>query len=59
MNTHNFYFIHRYKKLYSGRQRFKTDGLSDLKYKVLKIELKKLYTWILVDPMKGSKRSKR
>lgn len=41
----------RYKKLYKGRQRFRTDGLSNLKYKVVKYELRKLYTWILVDPL--------
>ncbi|RWS04087.1 beta-1:4-N-acetylgalactosaminyltransferase bre-4-like isoform X1 [Dinothrombium tinctorium] len=41
----------RYKKLYSARARFKTDGLSNLNYKVEDIKFKKLYTWILVDPL--------
>lgn len=38
----------RYNKLYKGRHRFKTDGLSNLKYKRLEVVLKKLYTWVLV-----------
>jgi hypothetical protein len=39
----------RYKKLYKGRQRFKTDGLSNLNYKRVDLVFKKLYTWLLVD----------
>ncbi|RWS24195.1 beta-1:4-N-acetylgalactosaminyltransferase bre-4-like isoform X1 [Leptotrombidium deliense] len=41
----------RYKKLYTARSRFKTDGLSNLVYKVEDLKFKKLYTWILVDPL--------
>ncbi|XP_067122871.1 beta-1,4-N-acetylgalactosaminyltransferase bre-4-like [Centruroides vittatus] len=39
----------RYNKLYRGKYRYKTDGLSNLKYKRLEIILKKLYTWVLVE----------
>ena len=41
----------RYKKLYKGRARFKTDGLNSLQYNRVKIEYRKLFTWILVDPI--------
>jgi len=44
----------RYKKLYKGRQRFKSDGLSNLQYKVAKREFRKLYTWLLIDLMKDA-----
>jgi len=39
----------RFKYLYSGAKRMAKDGYSNLKYKPVKIELKRLYTWILVD----------
>ncbi|CAB3364059.1 Hypothetical predicted protein [Cloeon dipterum] len=39
----------RYKFLYSGKRRFKTDGLNSLKYSLKKRELKPLYTWLYVD----------
>lgn len=39
----------RYNKLYKGKTRYKTDGLNSLKYKVLKVEEKTLYTWVLVE----------
>ncbi|KAF4522628.1 hypothetical protein B566_EDAN003610 [Ephemera danica] len=39
----------RYKNLYSGQRRFRTDGLNSLKYEVRKKELRPLYTWLLVD----------
>lgn len=39
----------RYKKLYKGRIRYKTDGLNSLTYKRLDLILKKLYTWVLVE----------
>ncbi len=39
----------RFKLLYKAQQRWKTDGLSDLEYRVQKLELNPLYTRILVD----------
>jgi len=39
----------RFKYLYSGAKRMGNDGYNTLKYKRVKIEFKKLYTWILVD----------
>ncbi|XP_048240028.1 beta-1,4-N-acetylgalactosaminyltransferase bre-4-like [Haliotis rufescens] len=39
----------RHKLLKGSESRYKTDGLNSLKYAVLRIELRKLYTWILVD----------
>ncbi len=39
----------RFKFLYSGAKRMGNDGYNTLKYKRVKIEFKKLYTWILVD----------
>ncbi|XP_022238897.1 beta-1,4-N-acetylgalactosaminyltransferase bre-4-like isoform X2 [Limulus polyphemus] len=39
----------RYKKLYKGRTRYKTDGLNSLTYKRLDLILKKLYTWVVVE----------
>lgn len=39
----------RYSLMYKVKQRWKIDGLSSLRYKVIKLEKRKLYTWILVD----------
>ena len=39
----------RYKVLRNGNKRSKTDGLSNLKYKRLNLQLRPLYTHILVD----------
>ncbi|CAK9253957.1 unnamed protein product, partial [Sphagnum jensenii] len=39
----------RYKKLYSGKRRYKTDGINNVKYKTVDLVFKKLYTWVLVD----------
>ena len=39
----------RFKYLYSGAKRMAKDGYNSLKYKPVKIEFKRLYTWILVD----------
>ena len=39
----------RFKYLYSGAKRMAKDGYNSLKYKPVKIEYKRLYTWILVD----------
>ncbi len=39
----------RLNKLYSGKKRFKTDGINSVVYKRLNLVLKKLFTWILVD----------
>lgn len=39
----------RYNKLYKGKYRYKKDGLSNLKYNLLDLVLKKLYTWVLVE----------
>ncbi|XP_046405281.1 beta-1,4-N-acetylgalactosaminyltransferase bre-4-like [Ischnura elegans] len=39
----------RYEYLYSGQNRFKTDGLSSLRYERKDIQLKRLYTWIYVE----------
>ena len=38
----------RFKYLRSGAKRIDTDGYNSLKYKVVKIETHRLYTWILV-----------
>ncbi|XP_064612904.1 beta-1,4-N-acetylgalactosaminyltransferase bre-4-like isoform X2 [Liolophura sinensis] len=35
--------------LYQGRKRFASDGLNSLKYKVNKVELRPLYTWVYVE----------
>ncbi len=35
--------------MYSGAKRMSNDGYNSLKYKRVKLELKRLYTWILVD----------
>ena len=39
----------RFKYLYSGAKRVGRDGLNSLKYNKVDLQLKKLYTWILVD----------
>ena len=39
----------RFKYLYSGAKRMGKDGYNSLKYKKVKLELKPLYTWVLVD----------
>eukprot|EP00096_Caligus_rogercresseyi_P001154 TRINITY_DN1180_c0_g1_i1.p1 TRINITY_DN1180_c0_g1~~TRINITY_DN1180_c0_g1_i1.p1 ORF type:complete len:386 (-),score=117.25 TRINITY_DN1180_c0_g1_i1:655-1812(-) len=39
----------RFKMLFSGVKRIDSDGFNSLKYKVLKMERYKLYTWILAD----------
>ncbi|XP_070502206.1 beta-1,4-N-acetylgalactosaminyltransferase bre-4 isoform X2 [Chironomus tepperi] len=39
----------RYEKLVTGANRFNTDGLNSLKYKILEFGAKPLYTWILVE----------
>lgn len=33
----------------TGANRFNTDGLNSLKYKILELKAKPLYTWILVE----------
>lgn len=39
----------RFDLLKSAAKRFSTDGLTNLKYKVIDAKLKPLYTWLLVD----------
>ena len=39
----------RFKYLYSGAKRMGKDGYNSLKYKKVKLELKPLYTWVMVD----------
>jgi hypothetical protein len=39
----------RYEKLVTGANRFNTDGLNSLKYKVLDFQLKPLYTFFVVE----------
>jgi len=39
----------RFANLESGAQRYDTDGLSNLEYKVLNHQLRPLYSWILAD----------
>ena len=39
----------RFKYLYSGAKRIDKDGYNSLKYKLVKIVPKRLFTWILVD----------
>ncbi|CAO1437125.1 unnamed protein product [Diamesa hyperborea] len=39
----------RYEKLVTGANRFNSDGLNSLKYKVIDLQLKPLYTWIHVE----------
>lgn len=39
----------RYKLLYKGKLRYKTDGINSVKYERKDIVYKKLYTWVLAD----------
>ena len=39
----------RFKYLYTGAKRIDKDGYNSLKYKRVQLDLKRLYTWILVD----------
>uniref|UniRef100_A0A023FZA8 Beta-1,4-N-acetylgalactosaminyltransferase n=1 Tax=Amblyomma parvum TaxID=251391 RepID=A0A023FZA8_AMBPA len=39
----------RHKILAKWKDRYKTDGLNSVKYKIMDIQFKKLYTWIVVD----------
>jgi len=39
----------RFTNLESGAQRYDTDGLSNLEYRVLNHQLRPLYSWILAD----------
>ena len=39
----------RFKFLYSGAKRMSRDGYNSLKYKRVDLQLRRLYTWILVD----------
>ncbi|XP_076050328.1 beta-1,4-galactosyltransferase 1-like isoform X2 [Oratosquilla oratoria] len=39
----------RYAYLYEGKKRFKSDGLNSVKYHVLDIQFRRLYTWVYVD----------
>eukprot|EP00088_Acartia_fossae_P012557 TRINITY_DN16472_c0_g1_i10.p1 TRINITY_DN16472_c0_g1~~TRINITY_DN16472_c0_g1_i10.p1 ORF type:complete len:367 (-),score=51.58 TRINITY_DN16472_c0_g1_i10:446-1546(-) len=39
----------RFKYLYSGAKRISKDGYNSLKYRKIELELKRLYTWILVE----------
>lgn len=39
----------RFKYLYSGAKRISKDGYNSLKYRKISLELKPLYTWILVE----------
>ncbi|KAH9418066.1 Beta-1,4-galactosyltransferase 3, partial [Dermatophagoides pteronyssinus] len=39
----------RFKKLYNGWKRYKTDGINNIHYEIVDLVFKKLYTWILVD----------
>ncbi|XP_064120453.1 beta-1,4-N-acetylgalactosaminyltransferase bre-4-like [Macrobrachium nipponense] len=39
----------RFDKLYNGEKRFKTDGINSIKYKVLDIQLRRLFTWVHVE----------
>ena len=45
----NFLIAFRYEKLVTGANRFNSDGLNSLKYKVVDLQLKPLYTWIHVE----------
>ncbi|XP_068229187.1 beta-1,4-N-acetylgalactosaminyltransferase bre-4-like [Palaemon carinicauda] len=40
---------HRFQNIYDGKKRFKTDGLNSAKYKVLDVQLSRLYTRVHVD----------
>lgn len=39
----------RFKKLYNGWRRFKTDGINNIHYDIVDLVFKKLYTWISVE----------
>lgn len=41
--------LFRYEILQEGKKRYSTDGLNSLKYERKALELRRLYTWILVD----------
>ncbi|XP_018027580.1 beta-1,4-N-acetylgalactosaminyltransferase bre-4 [Hyalella azteca] len=43
----------RYQALYSGKKRFSSDGLNSVKYRVLDVQLRRLFTWIYVEPLKS------
>lgn len=47
----------RFTNLFRGHQRFKSDGLNSLKYKLIRKEKSKLFTWIyvVIDMIKISK----
>jgi len=45
----SFFLSFRYKLLKEGYKRFKKDGLNSLKYKLINIQIKPLYTKISVD----------
>ena len=50
VNLNNFLpFFISYEKLAIGANRFNTDGLNSLKYKILEFQAKPLYTWMLVE----------
>ncbi|KAH7960019.1 hypothetical protein HPB49_016226 [Dermacentor silvarum] len=39
----------RFRLINQWQQRYKKDGLNSLKYRIMDVAFKKLYTWILVD----------
>ncbi|XP_047737387.1 beta-1,4-N-acetylgalactosaminyltransferase bre-4-like [Hyalella azteca] len=39
----------RFEMLRSGRSRYASDGLNSLKYRVLDVQLRRMYTWIYVE----------
>lgn len=43
----------RFKTLYEGKKRFMKDGANSCKYRVLDLQLRKLYTWINVELIKS------
>ncbi|KAF2359748.1 Galactosyltransferase N-terminal [Trinorchestia longiramus] len=43
----------RYQTLFSGKKRFRSDGLNSIKYRLLDLQLRKLFTWIYVEPQKS------
>ena len=49
LDNNNFRFVSRYRKLYRGKFRFRSDGLNNLKYKRVDLVFRRLYTWVLVD----------
>lgn len=46
---HVCYDKFRFEKLYSGRKRFKTDGLNNLEYRIITLKQLPLFTYLLVD----------